>query len=329
MINVIDKDFNFKTKIIEFKSLRLEHTYSECGEFEFILPINENSEIIDVDDYIFIRPEEPFLVEDVIEDDNLLIVKGSELKKMCNWRVVEETGSATSATGTQMYHLINRQFSAVGKVIPLYFSEVFSGIITYYNRKNTNLLNDVKELAIYGEIGWKFALDLINKKIKVIIYQGKDRTINQTENNIILFKNEFKNIRIKTTKSKRNYVNFIYAVKDGILSKVGTPVDYNRRELAITGTSDDANKRIAELSNIYNFDIEVISEINSFFRTDYYLGDKVTIKTKKTQQDLRVTKVTEFYEKGLKKTLITIGYDKNTLKSVIDNRLKDLELLKG
>ena len=204
------------------------------------------------------------------------------------------------------------------------------------------LLEELEYIAKVNELGYKIDLDLTNKKYLFEVYQGIDRTINQDINSRAIFSTEFENIKNqKYVDSDNNYRNMILIAGAGEDLNRKTLVlgtenkGLNRYELFvdardISGTKQSgdtevdiplaeynkllearAKENLAECTKVQSFDCVISNTNNLIYRTDYDLGDKISIINKKWGLMLneRIVSITETYDvEGLN---IEIGIGNN------------------
>ena len=204
------------------------------------------------------------------------------------------------------------------------------------------LLEELEYIAKVNELGYKIDLDLTNKKYLFEVYQGIDRTINQDINSRAIFSTEFENIKNqKYVDSDNNYRNMILIAGAGedlnrkTLSLGTENKGLNRYELFvdardISGTKQSgdtevdiplaeynkllearAKENLAECTKVQSFDCVISNTNNLIYRTDYDLGDKISIINKKWGLMLneRIVSITETYDvEGLN---IEIGIGNN------------------
>lgn len=210
------------------------------------------------------------------------------------------------------------------------------GAKTVYQVRYKNLAEELEKLSLASGIGWEIALDLENKKFVFDIYEGKDRTINQSILPPAIFSIEYDNIaEQKLIDSKLNYANTAIVAGQGEganreITIVGAEQGFDSFELFVDArdleNSNDlpsrGEQRLAEMQEIFTFDSQVLTDKNLIYEEDFKLGDIVTIQNSKWNitVDRRITELTEIYEDTGFRLDVAFG---ETLPSIVD-KIKQL-----
>lgn len=220
-----------------------------------------------------------------------------------------------------------------------------------YQVSYKNLLEEVENLSIISDLGYKTIVDFINKKLVFDIYKGKDLTAEQSENPPAIFSNEFENVfEQEYTDSIHNYRNLALVVGEGEGSDrkikiVGTGQELDRYELFVDAkdvsekTEDDilipedeylsmlesrGKIKLAEYVELKTFESKVTVQGNLIYKQDFDLGDVVTITNKKwgVTTNARITEIEEIFEPGRQSIDVTFGNHVPTLIDVIKREVR-------
>ena len=217
------------------------------------------------------------------------------------------------------------------------------------------LLEKVEDIAKVNELGYKIDLDLVNQKYIFDVYKGLDRTVNQEINSKAIFSTEFENVsNQKYVDSDNNYRNMVLVAGAGedterkTLSLGTENKGLNRYELFVDARdiSDTKQKgdteipidideynnlldirgkeKLSECAKIQSFDCVISNTNNLIYRTDYDLGDRVSIINKKWGLMLneRIISITETYDNEGLNIDIEIGSNIPTLIEKIKRRMR-------
>lgn len=198
-----------------------------------------------------------------------------------------------------------------------------------YSSHYKPLLEELEYIAKANELGYKIDLDLTNQQYIFEVYQGKDRTVNQDKNSRAIFSTEFENINNqKYVDSDNNYRNMVLVAGAGeYLNRktIALGIDnkgldryelfVDARDISDTKQSGDtevdiplaeynkllearAKENLSECTKIETFDCVISNTNNLIYRTDYDLGDKISIINKKWGLMLneRIVSITETYD---------------------------------
>lgn len=214
-----------------------------------------------------------------------------------------------------------------------------------YNSHYKQLIEEVENISKSNELGFRIDLDLASQKYIFEVFKGLDRTVEQVENSIAIFSTEFENIaEQKYIDSENDFKNYILVAGAGEGTKRKTytlgdeNIGFDRYELFVDArdisdtTENDAeipletynkllearaNEKISECTKIETFDCKILNTNSLIYRSDFDLGDKVSIINKKWGLLLheRIVSIEEVYnEEGLNIN-IEIG---NNIPTMID-----------
>lgn len=176
-------------------------------------------------------------------------------------------------------------------------------------------------LKIHG-LGWDITLDLAQKCAFFDVYEGKDRSINQTTNPPIIFSDKKRNLstsQISTQTSGSKNVGYTLGkgeLEDRPIVLVGnTDISgIERKELLIDlGSIDigevqaEGEKKLADYKEVKGIEGKIYQIPNMQYGKDWNLGDIVTVETEGYSEDKRITQVKEVYERGKTEIEVTFG----------------------
>ena len=335
-IRVYNPSLNFQGVVENHTSLIWTRRYFEVGEFELHAPITpDNLNLLLLGNIVWKRGSlEAGVIEDVtLAQNNLqnqIIAKGRFLESYMDRRLIRPTFTFDGKVEVAMRTILSNAVA-----IPLVqlgtlnnFPETVEFQATY-----KNLLDYEVKLSKYSNIGFRFRPDFTNKTITFETYKGLDKTIHQSDRNRVIFAEAFNNItEAAYQENDQIYKNVCYVGGEGEGSDrfyvtVGddTLTGLERREVFVSASdisSEDltqteyenllkqrGNNLLAE--DVFSKVFECSTEANGNFnyKTDYDLGDIVTIKKAAwgVEADLRITEVTEVYEYGAMVVTPTFG----------------------
>lgn len=154
------------------------------------------------------------------------------------------------------------------------------------------------------------------------MFEGKDRTINQTENPPITFSDKKRNLSTsKITDKQSSWKNTGYALGKGELEDrplvIAKENDYSglaRREVLfdmssteIEDLAQESKKKLEDYKQIKGIEGTIYQIPNMEYEKDWDLGDIVTIETEGYTEDKRITQIKETYEKNRTNIEVTFG----------------------
>ena len=343
-IRIYNADLDLKGIIENQTSLLWCRKYFEPGTFELHVPITAfNLSVLTIGNLVTMYGQDDAgIIEDIQCEESLekneIVAQGRFLSAYMGYRLITGTVNIDSTVEVAMRTLLGN-----ATPIPLVelgelngFSETVTGQVTY-----KNLLNFMIKLAKAGNIGFRFRPDFNKKRIIFETYEGKNRSIEQSENNRVTFSENYDNLNQATYRANdQSYANVAYVVgKDTNDNQVMVVVGdtesegLERREIYVDATGVNA----ADLSteefyaalrqegqNTLNasafsetFECDTNAQGNFIYRDNYDLGDIVTVKKASwgMQRSLRITELQETYEYGSMTVTPTLG---NPLPTAID-----------
>ncbi|MEI7667983.1 MAG: siphovirus ReqiPepy6 Gp37-like family protein, partial [Erysipelotrichaceae bacterium] len=203
-----------------------------------------------------------------------------------------------------------------------------------------NLLSTLRDLSETSGIGYRCRFDPSTKKIVFETFKALDRSALQSTNPKCLFSTDFDTLMSSNyaiSEEDKTNVALVGGEGQGIDRKlviVGSVSGSERREVFVNAKDqrkDELNlveyeqllaqKGSLVLNNqIEHFEGEVIADGNLKYKTDYDLGDIVTIENTKwgKQIHVRITEITEVYDQNGSSIIPVFGKSRNTRSNIQD-----------
>lgn len=335
-IRIYNSDLDLQGIIENQTSLLWTRKYYEAGEFELHAPItDDNIKLLKIGNLVSMHGQDDAgIIEDIEYEENSegneITAQGRFLSAYMDYRLIRGTVNLNETVEVAMRRLLS-EATAIPRVeldSLQGFAKKVTGQVTY-----KNLLSFMTKLAKYGTLGYRFKPDFTAKKIIFEIYQGKDRSVEQTDNSRVIFSENYDNLNQVTYRANdQSYANVAYVIgKDAneaeVLVTVGDldSTGLDRREVYVDGTSVSAtdlseSEFLAALKqegqNTLNadcfsetFECETNAAGNFNYREHYDLGDVVTVRKSDwgMQKSLRITELLETYEYGSMTVTPTLG----------------------
>lgn len=201
---ILNKNFEQIAIIDDYSSFIWTSRFYQCGDFELCVPADEwHVDTLQIGYYIMRNDDENVgIIEDLemsIDEDmeETMIVTGRFLPCILERRII--------ATQTQLYGTVSDGISAlindaiVYPVIPERKIDNFVVIPTNFSERleaqytGKNLLETIESICEERSIGFKVTLDDQNN-FTFTLYEGADRSYNQSENPNVIFSNEYDNL---------------------------------------------------------------------------------------------------------------------------------------
>ena len=297
-----------------YKSAIWTERYYESGDFEIYVPatdemmamLQKNRFVVRMDDLRKAMIIEAVTMTTNAEDGNYLTVTGRSLSSILARRIVWK-----QTTYSGQFEKVVRRIVTDAFISPEIQERTMSIMtlgaeIGKTDATNAQFSGDVVETAIQNlcrpkKIGYDVEMDLEHKKIAFKIYEGADRSYNQTENPFVIFSNDFENLLSSEYESddlRFKNVALIAGEGEGIARRktvVGTASGIERYEIFVDAKSQSRNsgeidattyaallaqkgtEKLAELSTTEKIDSEVAPNHVFVLNRDYFLGDVVEV----------------------------------------------------
>lgn len=338
-IKIYDKNINYIGVIDSYISFIWKRSYMDVGGFELHILLNQNNLDLLRTDNLIIKDNEVAFIDykemyQDIERKEILVVHGQMATGYLARRIIWETitikeieqGIRKLITDNAINpNDSNRKIERLKLGQIQGFNQKIDKQITY-----KNLLDEIKSLSNTAEIGFSIVRSS-NNELVFELFQGKDRTTNQSTNSYAIFSQEFDNVlEQEYTETKRNYKNTALIAGQGegeqrTKETIGNNKGLDRyelfvdaKDLAKENLTDEEYKsvlrgrgfsKLFEYVENYTFNARVDTNSNLIYKQDYDLGDKVTIVNKKwgIKLDARITEITEIYEESGFRLEMTFG----------------------
>lgn len=315
-------------------SLIWTRKFYEPGTFELHAPItDENLYMLQEGNIIGKKgSDEAGIIEDIEKEEsdikNEITVKGRFLSSYMDRRLIKKTVNFSGYIEVAM-----RQLYSGCIPIPLVELGSLNGFTERAEFQVTmkNLLAYENKLSRAGAIGFRYRPDFVNHKIIFETYQGKNRALNQHENNRVIFSEDYNNLNNAIYKyNSQNLKTFAIVGGQGegdarTYYELGGGEGYDLREVFVDAKDINpegmtaaqykaallqrAQETLNESIVSESLECETEAAINFTYKEDYDLGDIVTVKKKKWNlyMNQRITELSEVYEYGGMTVVPTFG----------------------
>lgn len=328
-VYVLDQSFNVVDLIDDYESIIWRPAYYDVGDFELYLNATPKVIALLKKDYYLVRDIDILIDEDnKITYRNVMIIKnfklttnteegdhytvtGRELKYLLNQRIVWTQTNLTGTAENGIRQLVTE--NAIEPIdgrrkIPNLILGASAGLTDTISKQVTGgqLDDAIREICITYNYGWE--VYIYDGNIVFIVYQGVNRSYNQTERPYVVFSDDFDNIHNSEYElNTESYANMALIAGEGEgtqrihdsigiyltgLERFETYVD--ARDISQNKDSEDeisledykillqerGKEKIAELAFTEGFTGEVLANVNFIYGIDYYMGDTVTVINK-------------------------------------------------
>ena len=331
VINIYDNDFNLLGVLDTFTSIIWRPAYYDIGDFEIytaatdeaINLLKENRLVvrntdISVDSSGNITYRNVMIIKNLelktdVENGDYLIVTGREFKYLLHQRIIWQQTNLTGTTESAIRRLVNENAinpSDSKRKIPNLILGAITGLTETIEKQLTGQYLDesIVEICTTYNYGWE--IYGYNNTYVFILYQGLDRSYNQSERPYVVFSDSFDNLyntdyQLETEK----YANtaLIAGEGEGTARKTTTvnnsATGLSRYELYVDARDlsqnkdsstpsevisdseyikllqERGNEKLAEAAITEGFSGEVLSGSGNNFKygVDFDLGDVVTV----------------------------------------------------
>lgn len=334
-IRIYDSNLDLQGIIENQTSLIWNRKYSEAGTFELHVPITDsNRKLIKINNLVYVMGSmEAGVIEYIVMTEepnkNEITVSGRFLESYMDRRITKQTKTYEGKVEEIMHEMIFEDTAPIPLLEPGELNG-FNDTVTF-QATYKNLLTYIQKLSKQSNIGFRFRPDFNNKKIIFETYKGLDHSISQGVTNRVIFSESYENLnKASYTENNQNLRTKIYVGGKGegeerTVVEVGGGIGLQLRELFYSanditsdGLSDEeylaalrqrGYEQLEKNSYVKSFECETEPTINFIYKTNYDLGDVVTVKKKSWEitTDLRITALQEIYEYGSLKVVPTLG----------------------
>jgi hypothetical protein len=372
-IRLLTPQLDLLAEIDNYESLLFTRRWHEVGEFE--LRINRHkrhTELLQRGNLIMlgasrnkvgiIRHREIELDENGKKTENWL-VKGIALKGVVAQRITvppvgDSHDRANGSAETVMKHYVNnhvvnpvdtkRKIDMVVLAVDLQ-----RGSNVSWESRFKKLDEELAEISKASGLGWDVFLDFQQKKWMFDVFEGRNLTVNQSENPPVIFSPQFESLKqLSLVESDYNYKNFGYIAGQGEgeerrvvevgeaegLSRIETFIDSRDiseedesgqalpEEQIIEKLRERGQQKLSEFAEEFFLEGQILTNSPFVYEKDYDLGDIVTIQNREwgVTRDARITEIKEIYEPGGFQIEATFGESRPTLVKKLKQELSQI-----
>ena len=333
-LRIYDSQLN-RLGIVElFSSMVWTRKYYEPGTFEIRAPIVAENALLFSPGNIVSKAGavEAGVIEDVSLSEysgkSEAVIKGRFLSSYMDRRLIQSTVNFNGRVEVAM-----RQLLSGATAIPLVYLGTLNSFTETVEFQATmkNLLAYESKLSLNSGIGFRFRPDFSAKRIYFETYKGTDRSYGQNVNPKVSFSEDYENLN----KATYRYNDQLYKTKaivggegegsQRVYVTVGGGTGLNLREVFVDAKDiKSENLTTAEYQAALtqrgqealdkntvseSFDCEAAPDVNFKYKTDYDLGDIVTIQKKRWGITInqRIVELQEIYQNGGMRISLTFG----------------------
>ena len=358
VIKVISPNFELLGEIRDYESLQYTRSFYSVGEFELHISNNKQNADVLVNGNILlldkagqkaciIRHRENEIDENGDETETL-IIKGPQLKGILTQRLVVPPVSGDgydSCSGTQeqiMKHYVSAECispedanRAISRLVLA--ADQGRGVQDKWRFRFDKLSDVLEQVGQYAKLGWDVTLNLDNEQMVFDVIQPHDRTANQDVLPPALFSTEFGNVKVPhfiqswIGAATQGYAGGQVDGVNRLIQQVGSSKGLDRMETFLDCSDAESaaelltlgTQKLAEAAPTQSFEFSVIPDRSMVYGKDYFLGDTVTVWSKKwgVTMDAQITQLKEVYEEAGASLEITFGAATPSLRKFIDHKV--------
>lgn len=311
---LLDTNLNIIAAIDNYKSAIWTRRYYQSGDFELYIPatdealelMQQNRFIMRADDTTQCAIIERVQITTDAEQGNYIIITGRMLQSILSRRIVWKQTTFSGGVEKVIRNMITRNFiepeieaRAINNLV--LGAEIGATETVKIQYTGDNIEEAIQDLCKTYKLGYKIALDFENKQFIFELYEGTDRSYNQSSTPYVVFSNDFENLL--STQYNSDGTNFknvaqVAGEGEGTARKkvaVGSATGLARFETFVNASQVSANEgEVTEdvyLSLLQQEGIEALAEkaiqeamdgeveANYTYKlgTDYFLGDVVEV----------------------------------------------------
>lgn len=351
---IFNNNFVLQGVCDNFTSLVWPRRFHEPGSLELHVPYTvDNLKNLVTENVIYKGKGEAAVIEgrEVREEGGKceIAVFGRTLESYLERRIMMGTLNFFGTAENYMYGIVRENCLVAGdRLIPNLELSLAQNLTELLTKQTTyaNLLESLQEASVTSGLGFKIEYKPSVSKMVYSVYKGTDRSTAQTVNPVCLFCKEYDNLLEYTyTEETADYKNtaIVCGANDVKLDVPAGEVTsgLNRREIYVDATSTDNKKETGEVMTAEEYNA-VLSQmareefnnsiaIKTFegkvntvdgYRTDYDLGDIVTVQDKNIGVTIntRIIECEEVYEGSMMTVNLIFGDKVPTLLDKIKRR---------
>lgn len=360
MLNVYDKDFNRLGIIGKFNYLLWRKRYSSFGEAELIVDATaENIALLQKENILY-RSEDNeamYIYYRRLSDDgknDQLTVKCFSLSKWLDRRIVwgmynfngtpENIIRALITSSVINPSNVNRKFENVGLTD---LKNIGTSVMLQVSYKN--LFEKIEEICNTYEIGFRSIFN--GNQLLFDVYDGVDRSYNQSVNQRVVLSKEFANVLTRdyeeSTSELKNTAliggkgegidRTLVSIENGAgIERLETFVNASNIDDSEDGVAipqaeyealllEDGEEKLQDYVEVSSFDCELdVTKDNTKYGRDFYLGDIISIRDDKLSliAHSRVVEVDEVFQNATKMIHVKVGKAIPTLQEKVKRAVK-------
>lgn len=372
-VRILSPTLDLLAEIDNYESLLFTRRWHEVGEFELrINRYKRHTELLQRGNLIMlgshrnkvgiIRHREIELDENGKKTENWL-VKGIALKGVVAQRITvppvgDSHDRASGSAETVMKHYVNNHIvnpvDAKRKIDMIVLAvDIQRGSSISWESRFKKLDDELIEISKVSGLGWDVTLDFSSKTWIFDVYEGRNLTVNQTENPPVIFSPQFESLKqLSFVESDLNYRNFGYIAGQGEgadrrvvevgeaegLSRIETFID--ARDISeqdedqlplpeseiIAKLQQRGQQKLSEFTQDFFLEGQILTNSPFKYEIDYDLGDIVTIQNREwgVTRDARITEIKEIYEQNGFQIEATFGESRSTLIKKLKQELSQI-----
>ena len=229
---IADTNFNRIGIVDDYISLIWTTRFYEHGDFQIQTPITpENIDLLAIGNYVIRDDNENVGIIEKVDliysetNNRVLTVSGRFLTQLLSRRIIAEqtqvSGAVSSAINTLINDAIISPALAARQISNFTLGDysIAATIEAQYTGKN--LYNVISDLALQYGFGFKITLNDDNEFV-FELYEGTDRSYDQSENPYIVFSDEYDNLlNSEFQRDDKNIINCVLAAGEESTFKMG------------------------------------------------------------------------------------------------------------
>lgn len=333
-MDIIALDENFtpvEPMNLKYYDMVWNRKYYETGKYSVQIRASDYNEDMK---YIFTKERQELgIVQKVAysEDDEMIVLSGFFYEKKLADKVIYPTFERYGSRAEYVAMAVEKFKSDIPKLV---IADFLNDGENVQKQETGATLEDVAHATLQvEEKSYRCIYDFENDVINFEIYQGVDRTQEQSENNFVTFSKGFRNIRgVKKQSDDSNYKNyFIIGGQGEGTDRITAFLDLSdgeyKKELFIDAsnkrydkdkqTLDEYKQVLMQVAvekakkyvEINNVEFDAVANSGAKYIEDYDLGDKCDIIIEKIGKSYtaRIIEVLETWKNGEHKVTLTFG----------------------
>lgn len=334
-----------------FESLIWTERYNEAGDFELYIPASaENLQNFKIGYYITREDTNTVMIIEKIEITtdvemgNHIIVSGRSFESVIDRRVVWNQISYTGRPASIITSLLNSNFGSKASN-----ERRINGFGVFTRTDSDFTTEDSIRMQFTGDNVYEAIVDIcqtwgygfaFGKDLRFVLYKGKDRSVNQTKLNHVVFSPLYDNLlnsEYRQDMTEQRTIVRIAGEGEGskrVYASYGTgATGINRKELFVDARDLQSEQRNGSKLSASEYQEQLISrakaayadnrgktefegdidyEATFKYKEDYFLGDIITVENEyKIAMDCRIIEVSENWDdKGYKVVPTYVLYER-------------------